>query len=153
MWWGQLQKGHQGVFAPAALSTLLTVRSHCQPHTNAICWDGCWGRLGTMLEAHPCVQSLSRGLNQQPLPPRQGQAHAHSWLPPQLSHTTGCFFLVALAKSGDLPCPGRAAGQLLRISVCASQKGALLALRLELLQAGEGARHTGGERQPCISVI
>lgn len=106
-----------------------------------------------MLEAHPCVQTLPKGLSQQPPLPKQGQAHTHSRLLPLLSHATGYFFLVVLARSGDLPCPGRAPGQLLRSSVCASQEGALLGLRLELLQAREGARRTGGERQPCISVI
>lgn len=82
-----------------------------------------------MLQAHPCVQTLPEALGRQPQLPERGRMH--SWLLRLLSHHTGYFFLVALAKSGDLPCPCRATWQLLRSLVRASRRGTLLALGLE----------------------
>lgn len=56
-----------------------------------------------MLQAHPGVQSLPEGLGQQPQPRLPEWGCAHSWLLRLLSHPTGYFFLISLAKSGIGP--------------------------------------------------
>lgn len=73
----------------------------------------CWERLGTVLQVHPCIKTFPEGLG-----------CPHSWLLCPLSHPTGYFFLIALAKSGHLPCPRGATWQLLRSLGRASQPGA-----------------------------
>lgn len=65
-WRGCLWKGHEDIFPSAALPTL----SLWQDSTDTpmpLLWC-CWGRLRTMLQTHPCSQSLPKGLVQQPRP-------------------------------------------------------------------------------------